>query len=337
MFTSTATSSDFYTKGVVIHAILSRIAIFGLVLLTVTVVQAYDSSTLVAIQAPVSNPLDAAIKHLFHGFSSWDGIYFTRIAQVGYEFENVFAFFPLYPAIIHVLQTICTCHYLPYVRLVTIPSIFLAVSVKLSFSSGQLVACLQCGLCSSCSPTLSVRFKFNFIYPSYGLFRLGRIVLGQEKRAIAYVAAVLFCYNPASIFFSAAYTESLFALLTFSGLTELYQDRDLKATLYFAGASLTRSNGIFLIGFLLYKHFNLLRPPRCDLSWITRLIPHICKVFIMISCVLAPFIGFQFYAYYSYCTPPSPRPWCTNLPPLIYTFVQSHYWYVVGVRVFSLG
>jgi hypothetical protein len=30
-------------------------------------------------------------------FSPWDGVYFTRIAQCGYESDQIFAFFPLLP------------------------------------------------------------------------------------------------------------------------------------------------------------------------------------------------------------------------------------------------
>ena len=61
---------------------------------------------------------------------------------------------------------------------------------------------------------------------------------------LAASATLLFCFNPASVFFSAAYTESLFAGLTMAGL--YYQaSRPWMAAVSFAAASATRSNGEF--------------------------------------------------------------------------------------------
>ena len=34
----------------------------------------------------------------------------------------------------------------------------------------------------------------------------------------------------------------------------------------------------------------------------------------------------QFVAYSEYCLNDSPRPWCGNMIPSVYTFVQDHYW-----------
>lgn len=60
--------------------------------------------------------------------------------------------------------------------------------------------------------------------------------------ALAASATLLFCFNPASAFFSAAYTESLFAGLTMVGL--YYQaSRPWTSAVSFAAASATRSNG----------------------------------------------------------------------------------------------
>ena len=41
----------------------------------------------------------------------------------------------------------------------------------------------------------------------------------------------------------------------------------------------------------------------------------------------------QVVAYQEYCTPTNVelRPWCNALPPSIYTFVQSHYWYLAAL------
>jgi len=46
-----------------------------------------------------------------------------------------------------------------------------------------------------------------------------------DSERLARAVSLVFAFNPASIFFSAAYTESLFASLTFAGLYFLYDGR----------------------------------------------------------------------------------------------------------------
>lgn len=55
-----------------------------------------------------------------------------------------------------------------------------------------------------------------FIAAAWYLYQLGRVVLRDEP--VARTAALLFCINPANIFFSAVYTESPFALFAFAGM-----------------------------------------------------------------------------------------------------------------------
>ena len=71
--------------------------------------------------------------------------------------------------------------------------------------------------------------------------RLGCLTLrdGDMARRAAY----LFCFNPASVFYSAVYSESLFAFLTFSGALSLALNRPNRAAIAFFASSAARSNG----------------------------------------------------------------------------------------------
>ena len=55
-----------------------------------------------------------------------------------------------------------------------------------------------------------------FVAAALALYELSRRVLKDER--LAYKSALYFCVSPASIFFSAAYTESFHAALSFAAM-----------------------------------------------------------------------------------------------------------------------
>ncbi len=64
----------------------------------------------------------------------------------------------------------------------------------------------------------------------------------MEDEALADMSVLVFCVNPASAHFSAAYTEASFAALTFLGMVLLPQHQPI-AVACFMAASAGRSNG----------------------------------------------------------------------------------------------
>ena len=71
-----------------------------------------------------------------------------------------------------------------------------------------------------------------------------RIILRVTLREdIAAASALLLCLSPASVFLTYAYTESLFQLLTFTGVWLLLVFEAIAAALAFAGSCAVRSNG----------------------------------------------------------------------------------------------
>lgn len=85
------------------------------------------------------------------------------------------------------------------------------------------------------------------------LFRLAQMLTGSLKEAI--ISVYIFCWNPASIFFSALYTESLYMMFTFGALLLLQRDpadrtRQIVASFVFSYAFMTRANGLANIGYI---------------------------------------------------------------------------------------
>ena len=71
--------------------------------------------------------------------------------------------------------------------------------------------------------------------------RLTHHVLGSEIWAD--YATIFFCFNPASIFYSAVYTESLFAAASFAGMLLVEKQSFWAGVFCFALAAAARSNG----------------------------------------------------------------------------------------------
>ncbi|KAJ8299185.1 hypothetical protein KUTeg_023245 [Tegillarca granosa] len=164
--------------------------------------------------------LDKFISITLGGFVRWDGVYFLHISEYGYTYDNCLAFFPLFPFLVRFIS--CTIlfplHYIMTYRSVIIISAYL-------FN------------------------QYIFIKSAVLVYRLGKKVLGNE--VISYKAALLFCMNPASIFMSAPYSETLFSFLTFSSMLQFEQNQFWSACSI--GLSfITRSNGIITAGFKLH-------------------------------------------------------------------------------------
>lgn len=238
------------------------------------------------------------------GFLRWDTQYFLHIYRYGYTYENTLAFFPLYPYILWLLTSIFPGHS---------NTMFLIAGVVFN--------------------------NIVFVFTALVLFDLTLRVYNNAE--MAYNSAVLFCFNPASVFFSAPYSESLFAFTTFCGMYHAACESIWKSSLLFSFSVLNRSNGLLNIGFLLYTIIQS--------AVKKRIIPFKC--FIGICFVFACFSLFQMYGYYKFCTLQehtldpkvvdyaitnnlitpnniSVPIWCGVRMP--YSYVQEKYWKNIG-------
>lgn len=49
-------------------------------------------------------------------------------------------------------------------------------------------------------------------------------------------------------------------------------------------------------------------------------------------CIFVPFVAFQSYGYHNICIghfPNETSPWCKARVPMLYNYIQNHYWYVI--------
>ncbi|XP_011867721.1 PREDICTED: GPI mannosyltransferase 2 [Vollenhovia emeryi] len=276
---------------------------------------------------------DRIINFLFNGLTHWDGEYFLHIARYGYTYENTLAFYPLYPAMIRIIAIILT-------------KIFPFFNIQ---STMVLAAILINFVC--------------FVKSAIILYDLTERVF--PSTATAYKAAILYCINPASIFFSALYSESMFAYLTF--YTMLASVKGMSTVcLPLALSTLARSNGIVNIGFPTYFRLKTLCNSEGTGKWqrkynVLSILWHILKLIKLKNCFtilstliisLSPFALLQIYNYMKFCTSTFDKSllpihilqyavrndlvlpgrtdsmWCNASLPLAYSYVQGTYWNV---------
>ncbi len=144
------------------------------------------------------------------------------------------------------------------------------------------------------------------------MYQLSRRILNDEY--LAYKSALLFCINPASVYFSAPYAETLFSLATFAALNDQHL---LRKGVLFAIASVVRINGMANVVFVVYasmkavatksilyvrsKKFKSKEKPK-GLEMMTTLTSEaLLPGMINVLLTLTPFAAVQWYAYTTFC------------------------------------
>ncbi|XP_076947923.1 uncharacterized protein LOC143619969 [Bidens hawaiensis] len=293
-------------------AIGSRLLVLTLTIIWRSIVNPYDTSasinptclTGITTAAAVRFPRIAAA---IENGVVWDSVYFVRIAQCGYEYEQTYAFLPLLPFCIWLLSLTV---FQPLIPLVGHRAV-LALS-------GYFIS------------------NISFVFAALFLYRLSVIVLKDHEASLR--ASILFCFNPASIFYSSIYSESLYALLSIGGLYFLLSGSNNLAAIWFAFSGCARSNGVLNAGYIgfqtMHRAYNALFLQKNTFLMFRVVISGILRcLFIFI-----PFVAFQAYGYYNLCDGRDPdklRPWCKAKVPLLYNFIQSHYWGVGFLKYFQ--
>lgn len=307
-------------------AVISRIAVIVLQCVSNLLIPDHDAGVFLSptsIDSKV-NAFDGLVETALGGFRRWDAEYFLHVAEYGYTYENTLAFFPLFPLCVRILGQL----------LLLVLPVFSLRSILLL--SAVLLNVVFFGKAAECLYDLSCR-----------VFR---------NRTRAKIAAALFCINPASIFFSAPYSESLYCWLTFAFFRDCLKEISVQQTFPLSLTIVCRSNGLINVFFLVYislkrfiRHFN-----------VTTFLNIVFK-----SAVISFFVLFHFgllnaYHFYLFChhlnikfpiqirkyatemgyvlagnKTDNVSPWCNNSIPMSYGYIQERYWNVGFLRYFE--
>nr|QGW50263.1 gustatory receptor 6 [Chouioia cunea] len=286
--------------------------------------------------------LDNIVTFLLEGLTRWDAQYFIHIAKYGYTYENTLAFFPLFPL---------SMKYMARVFRIQPPI--------LNYSNVIVI----CGVV--------INFVC-FVKAVLVFYDLSLVVFKNIK--VAYRAAIFFCVNPASIFFTALYTESLFAYLSFYSMLESISNNPC-VFLPLSLSSLVRSNGLVNLGFPIYfwlrnllitvlpnyvlenRHFH--GNSKSLLFNFRHVFISLSQIIFVIVLSLLPFGYSQAYNYTKFCKPelndsllpyhvqeyaignnmslPGEHDfsWCNSKLPIAYSHIQHKYWNVGFLKYYQ--
>ena len=287
----------------------------------------FDSSTSINTDASYSHNgsrnylLDTSatsnwLSIVFNGLNKWDSVYIVYIAQYGYVYEQMMAFFPAFPFTISVLSYYSTA----------------------GSSAIQIFS-----------------FILNFLFFLLALYYLYKLTwsLSNCNPPFTLLTCVLFVLNPATIFMMASYTEAQFVFLQFGMMFYLETKQFNMAAVFIAGTMVTRSNGILNIVFLCYFMCkNIVSQLKIELDCkkmtthanIFNLLKLLQKtkteLFHLLVCItisISPFVIHQTYVYKLYCGKESTSPdhWCRWKIPISYSYIQRHYWNVGLFRYYE--
>lgn len=291
----------------------------------------YDHSTQLLISEDDINRhyfLWSMLKHT----ARWDAIFFIEISEYGYVVEKNHVFFPLYSRIL---------------RFFSEP---LANVLQMNIVIAILVINLLVSFVIYCASALMI-------------YRVGSILMNSPGRSV--IAALLFAVNPSACHFLAVYTENLYTFLLllfcyvfYSNFTEpdsFLTKRNVSYAVFIysscivAASGFVRSNSLFLLGIIglpLLQRFLIFGQQALQSD-----VPEVRKKNIQIMvhcvvtavvCVLISFLAqiiVMYAPYYTYCieqsSDPWYPPWCRNLIPNVYPYLQATFWNVGLLTSFS--
>lgn len=315
---------NFRRMNLISFAFSTRVFIILLQTLSNGLIPDHDANVFITPQKDVSSATttwpDWIIECLLGGLARWDANYFLHIATNGYSYEQTLAFYPLYPFIVGLIAKL----------------LYTALPILSLYYYALVVATL-----------LNILF---FIKATECIFELSLRLTGNKKWATN--CAILFCLNPASIFFTAPYSEALFAWLTFKVMLETAEaPLSIHVVIPLSLSLATRSNGIINLGYVGYFALKayMVQPKKVNKIGI------LCRTALIVITSLFLYGLTQLYFYYLFCAQQtiqhepiiieyavkhdlilaglmqannSVPAWCKSDIPISYSYVQNRYWNV---------
>ena len=334
---------------VVVSALTSRLVLIVACIVADAIMPNYPSDVFKWVQSSNSaegavTVCDKLVNVLLGGLVRWDAHYFLHVADNGYTYENTLAFFPLYPILVRALAEVVYWCQVEY--------------GLIRFNSALILAAVGVNVAA-------------FVAAAVALHELSRKVLRDEY--LAYKSALFFCFNPASIFFTAPYSEAIHSALSFMVMLKVEKGFTFQMGLFLAASATVRSNGLLNLGFVVYKglkiiakelaiHHRLVQLKKTELSTtIANIVGDGCvpTLFSVVAAVV-PFAVFQWYGFTQFCgltkeaeslsddlvgyanergyklpsSPPSE--WCGWMVPASYNYIQKHHWNVGFLNYFEI-
>eukprot|EP00793_Prasinoderma_coloniale_P001945 PRCOL_00002453-RA len=310
-------------------ALGARTAALALALAADVALGDYDASARMAASAPCAGAVGSAaagahdvgdrrpgwlgaLRASLEGVVSWDAVHLQRAARCGYEYEHSRAF---YPGVPRALAAIAKAPGFGAART--------AIGEAATMSAISLVMSLLCTVVAAVAlHRLTTRLWRDGVLADY--------------------SAALFCASPASPFLALGYTEAPFAALSMTGHVAMASGHAGLATLLYALAATTRSNGVLNAGHawcaaLLYSLHSV--ATRAAPRERAAAVAGACTAAAALSLpVLAVPAWVELDAHRAFCegasgTVEAVRPWCARWPlTSAYGFIQAQYW---GQGLFS--
>ncbi|KAK2976993.1 hypothetical protein RJ640_019213 [Escallonia rubra] len=182
-----------HSRTVLRSAIASRLLLIVLILLWRSLLTPYDTSASINPSCLTTDPAAAADRHriLFPRIAAaiedsivWDSVYFVRIAQCGYEYEQSYAFLPLLPACISLLSRTVFAPLIPLVGRRAVLGISGYAINNIAFAFAALYLHRQVSVWSSI-------WAFIYTESLFALLSIGgvyHLMLGANNIAIVFLA-----------------------------------------------------------------------------------------------------------------------------------------------------
>lgn len=250
---------------------------------------------------------------LLRPFTKWDAAHFLQIASHGYQKPTQFVFFPLYPWLLSL-----SGKFLSYFQ-----SLF---SVALLNNEEVLVlsALLLNGI--------------SFIFAFLVLRKM--LENWQVSSRVRQIALLCFIFNPASIFFVSAYSESLFCALSWYGMFLLDTSYSSFAVLPFILSSFVRSNGNFVVVLIAGRYF-------CEIihNYASMTLSRSLTVGLTILWILTPYFVINWYHHNNLCSGTIPDRFPQIFEDVcsesfhfysLYSYLQAEFWNVGLLKYYQL-